>query len=300
MSIHLNLTSMKYGLAAILLGLSVTIHSNSVAANFDSGVFEFQQKLANGGNAQAQYKLATMYENGRGINQDLNTARSWYEKSAAQKYRPAQHRLTYLEVKSNGFKAEHKPWLNELMNDAKKGNAEALYLVGELYENGTGVKQNHRQAAKMYKSASRKGHVEAETRLFAVEAKIKSQDTARRERAAKNREAEEARKAEEAKKAAEKKRAAENERKARQSQAEKNRTAQQQQQAKLKAERERQRLIAERQRLEAERRKLEEAQKALNAQKAKEAAVAATKEEDEKFESDLCSGRAAQFRTQCK
>ena len=45
------------------------------------------------GDAQAQYKLARCYENGRGVVQDFAAARKWYEKSARQGNPDAQHAL---------------------------------------------------------------------------------------------------------------------------------------------------------------------------------------------------------------
>ena len=47
-------------LLASLIGVFISITA-AEAVNFESGIFDFQQKLANNGNPQAQYKLAGMY-----------------------------------------------------------------------------------------------------------------------------------------------------------------------------------------------------------------------------------------------
>lgn len=288
---------LRHWLAAILLGLSLTTQTSVLAAKFDSGVFEFQQKLANNGSPQAQYKLATMYENGRGVEKDINAAKTWYKKAAANKYKPAEHRLTYMDVKSKGFGEQHKAWLKDLSSDAQSGDSEALYLMGELYEDGTVVKQDLKQAKRMYKASSTKGNVEAENRMFAVEQKLSQQEAMQREKQAKEKQAQEAAKAKEA---ADKKRAADKERREKQAKAAQSQAGQKQ----LQAERERQRIVAERKRLEAERRKLEEAQRKLQkaeseAKAADAKAAAKDSKEEENFESELCTGRAARFRTQC-
>ena len=283
---------------ALLLGFGIASPAALQAANYDSGVFEFQQKLAKGGNPQAQYQLATMYESGRGVTKDVNKAREWYEKSAAGNYAAAKHRLTFLEVKTGGFKNSHKPWVNQLAGDAKKGNGEAMYILGEMYEKGIGVKQDYKRAQKYYKSSASKGSVDAENRLFDIEQKVAQQnqqkDKAQKEKAAKARED------------AAKKQKAEKERKAKQQAAAR---AEQNRKNQMKSDQERRRLEAEKRKLAEDRRQLEAQKRALQAQKAadskaaaQEAAMKANEEEKEgeMFESELCTGKAARFRTQCQ
>lgn len=280
-------TRTGYTFLASFVGLVLSI-STAFAANYDAGIFEFQQKLAKTGNPQAQYKLANMYENGRGASKDTLKAKEWYKKSAANNYKPAKHRLTYLDVKASGFKASHKPWLKDLSADAKKGDVEAMFLLGEMNEKGTGIKKNLKQAKAYYKAASVKGSVDAENRLYDVEDKInreKANKIARQEKKLAEQEAKQ-----------KKKDAAT--RKAKQQSTQSNK----QKQAQLKAIQERNRLSNERRLLAEEKRKLEAKQKALAKREA--AAKTAAKEKKastpEGFESDLCSGRAARFRTQCK
>lgn len=62
------------------------------------GLFNYQQKMANIGNAEAQFKLAEMYAQGQGVQADAAQARHWYEASAAQGYEPARRKLTTLDA----------------------------------------------------------------------------------------------------------------------------------------------------------------------------------------------------------
>lgn len=62
------------------------------------GLFNYQQKMAHIGNAEAQYKLAEMYAQGQGVQADPAQARHWYEASAAQGYEPARNKLAALEA----------------------------------------------------------------------------------------------------------------------------------------------------------------------------------------------------------
>jgi len=285
-------TNMRFGknlLASFVGGLLFI--STAQAANYDSGIFEFQQKLAGNGNPQAQYKLAAMYESGRGVAKDISKAKDWYQKAAANNYKPAKHRLTYLEVKRAGFKVSHKTWLKDLSADSRKGDLEAMYLLGEMHENGTGVKKNLKQARAYYRAASTRGSVDAENRLYEVEEKL---NRAKADRLA-------AKEAKLAAQEAEQKKKDAQARKVREAQ-KKNTESNKQKQAQIKAAQERNKLEMERQSLVEERRKLEAQQKELV--KREEAAIAAAREKEKKapegFESDLCSGRAARFRTQCK
>jgi len=268
------------------------------ATNYDTGVFEFQQKLAKNGNPQAQYKLATMYENGRGTTQNLDQARSWYQKSSAKNYKPAKQRLTFLDIKRSGLKKSHKAWYKTLRTDAKQGNHEALFILGEMNEYGIGVKKNLKQARIYYKEASVRGNVDSEHQLYGVEAKI---NRAKAERLAKQ----------EADLAAQEKQQKKIDAKARKELESKKKQTQsnnkKKQQAQIKAAQERSRLEEERRALEEEKRKLDAQQKALAkreaiaAEKAAEKAIVEKESaKEEGFESDLCSGRAARFRTQCK
>lgn len=61
-----------------------------------NGIFVFQSKLAKQGNAEAQFKLGEMYEEGRGVEKDLHQAHYWYEKAAAQGSLDAKERIQSL------------------------------------------------------------------------------------------------------------------------------------------------------------------------------------------------------------
>ncbi|WP_127476207.1 SEL1-like repeat protein [Sulfurivermis fontis] len=62
------------------------------------GLFNYQQKMANIGNAEAQFNLAEMYAQGQGVQADPIQARHWYEAAAAQGYEPARRKLAALDA----------------------------------------------------------------------------------------------------------------------------------------------------------------------------------------------------------
>jgi len=63
---------------------------------------QWYTKAAEGGLAQGQYNLATMYELGEGMKQDYVKASEWYQKSADQGYSQAQISLGTLYHQGKG------------------------------------------------------------------------------------------------------------------------------------------------------------------------------------------------------
>ncbi len=53
---------------------------------------------ANNGDAVSQYKLARAYETGDGVEKNIDTAREWYQKSAANGYKNAEVKLRLLNA----------------------------------------------------------------------------------------------------------------------------------------------------------------------------------------------------------
>lgn len=60
-------------------------------------LFQMQLELANSGNAQGQFYVGRMYEQGLGTKKDLDMAISWYLRSAQQGFSAAKLRLKLLE-----------------------------------------------------------------------------------------------------------------------------------------------------------------------------------------------------------
>jgi len=284
----MRLTTKYIGFKSISLAALIGFFmiSSAYAANIESRIFKFQQKVAKIGNAKAQYKLAYMHEIGRGTEKDLNQATLWYKKSASQNFRAAKHRLVFINVKTKGFKAKHKMWLTSLINDANKGDDDVQFLLANMYEEGIGVKRNLKQAHRYYKLSTAKGNADAESQLFRIVQKINAtSEENEKQKAAKLA----------AKKAAAKKQ-----------QAKKDAEAKKQKAKQLAAEKQRKRRESDRKKVAAKKQKQAMKNKALAKKQAeakkqanKPAAITTAENKEEVFESDLCSGAAARFRTQC-
>ena len=115
-------------LAAALsaLGLNQAAWTNDVSDSRET------LQLAERGNAQAQFNLGMMYENGQGVRQDDAEAFKWYQQAAEQGYAPAQ------------------------------------VLLGAMYKNGQGVRQDDAEAVKWYRQAAEQGYSPAQVLLDTV------------------------------------------------------------------------------------------------------------------------------------
>ena len=79
------------------------------------------RKAADQGNADAQFSLGYMYDNGQGVPQDYAEAARWYRKAADQ------------------------------------GDADAQFNLGYMYDKGQGVPQDYAEAARWYRKAADQG-----------------------------------------------------------------------------------------------------------------------------------------------
>ena len=91
----------------ILITLS-TLQLTQVVAQEDlwSNVFKFQTKMATSGNVSAQYILGEMYEEGRGVKQNFDTAIEWYKKAQRKGHNDAAGRIA--KIKDNIAKVKLK------------------------------------------------------------------------------------------------------------------------------------------------------------------------------------------------
>jgi len=137
----------------LLLTTSLAMGGNDIWQNL------FNEKLqeAKQGNSNAQYDVASMYQNGRGVKPDLGKAVEWYKKSAAQNNAKAANRLKLLEANEERFK--------KVLAQAEKGSAESQYKLGKMYSEGVGVSINNSKAAEAFENAAKQGHAKAEYNL---------------------------------------------------------------------------------------------------------------------------------------
>ena len=113
------------------------------------------------GNHEAEYKLAVLLSD----EWDIGGAHEYYRRSAEGGYAAAQSYLAFAYF--NGFVvpknyAEGGKWANLA---AKQGDAYAMFLIGDAYEQGIGVTADPTQAVQSLRKAATKGERRAKDRL---------------------------------------------------------------------------------------------------------------------------------------
>ena len=118
-------------LAAALLSVSATaLDSNQI------------QRLANQGDAEAQFNLGWMYYQGEGVRQDYAKAFEWYKKVANQGDSNAQFVLGLLYYKGEGVRQDYAKAAQWFLKVANQGDSDAQAMLGVMYNKGKGVRQN--------------------------------------------------------------------------------------------------------------------------------------------------------------
>jgi hypothetical protein len=145
--------------------------------NQSSNIFKFQQKLAMNGNVLAQYKLASMYERGDGVTASIEQAKHWYSRAAEAGSKPAMHRNTYLEAKEEGYDpGKNADWLESVKTEAGAHKAEAMYLLGQLYGEGLGVKKDLERSLELLKQVRILGIANVDKQIVFIQNEIDEQN----------------------------------------------------------------------------------------------------------------------------
>jgi len=132
-------------------------------ADYDTALAEFRP-LAEAGMAAAQFRLGTMYENGRGLPRDLDEAKAWYTRAAAQGYSGALYSLGYVCF-TQGDGACAVEWWSRA---ARQGSADAMFSLGVLYDEGSAVPRDPVQAHMWYDLAAASGAAGAAEKRDAI------------------------------------------------------------------------------------------------------------------------------------
>jgi TPR repeat protein len=112
------------------------------------------------GDPEAQVQLGLLYEQGQGVEKNLDEASRWFELAAEQGYAPAQANLGDLYEFGDGIRS-NKAAAHYYRLAAKQGYLDAQLDLARLYEQGKGLPQDAVQAWLWYSLAARQGDASA-------------------------------------------------------------------------------------------------------------------------------------------
>ncbi len=115
------------------------------------------KKLAEQGDAAAQFNLGNMYAHGRGVPKDDQQAVAWFRKAAEQGYADAQNNLGLMYVNGRGVPKDEQQAVVWFRKAAEQGYASAQDSLGRMYGSGRGVSKDDQQAVVWYRKAAEQG-----------------------------------------------------------------------------------------------------------------------------------------------
>lgn len=120
------------------------------------------RKGAVAGNAYDQLNLGAAYDNGIGVERNIDQALFWYRKAAEQGVAEAQFNLAHLLVTEELSATAAAEWMRKA---ADQGMVDAEFLMGVIYAEGIGVVADRAEARRWLAKAITKGHEDAQQYL---------------------------------------------------------------------------------------------------------------------------------------
>ena len=142
--------------------------STAGAADFKTGYMAYQRGdfaaaaqewlvLAKAGHTKAQYNLGILFDQGKGVAQDRETAVKWWRQSAESGFRLAQHNLANAYIAGDGVAQSYKDAVLWLERASEAGLNRSRYTLGKMYHYGLGVAADAKRAAALYQAAAETG-----------------------------------------------------------------------------------------------------------------------------------------------
>jgi len=151
---------------------------------FSESDVESWKKLAEQGDAKAQYNLGVMYDQGIGVEQNYKQAFYWFKKSAEQGEANAQYNLGVMYGQGQGVLQDYKQAFYWWKKSAEQGYANAQYNLGVMYEQGQGVIEDYAKAHMWFNICEYSGDKDAAKAREKVSKLMTSQQLAEAQRMA--------------------------------------------------------------------------------------------------------------------
>ncbi|MEK9625579.1 MAG: tetratricopeptide repeat protein [Gammaproteobacteria bacterium] len=132
--------------------------------DFNSGIAAFEAKhfsramkllspIAESGSAEAQYRLAIMYQNGLGVVRNELLAYKWMKSAAAKEYGPALHGLGFMYMEGDCVDRDDSRAVKCFEAAVAQGLEGAMVALAQLLEQGRGAPADPERAQSLYAQA---------------------------------------------------------------------------------------------------------------------------------------------------
>lgn len=146
-------------LAVRLLSEEAAVEQKAASEQAFIAKFQEMKPLAEKGDAKAQYIVASLYQEGKGVMKNLEMAANWYAKAASQGLALAQYRLGAMHESGQGAPKDILRAIELYRLAAGQGNdASAQFAMGQLYFTGNGVQVDYAESFAWHLKAANNGH----------------------------------------------------------------------------------------------------------------------------------------------
>ena len=144
------------------------VFRQAVAAYFSEDYAKARKRfrtLADSGHAAAQYYLALIHDEGRGVPRDAARAAAWYRRAARQGHVDAQYNLGVAYASGSGVPRSLQRAVYWWRRAAEQGSVDAQFNLGLVYYLGQGVSRSPARAFHWWQQAARHGDPAAQFQL---------------------------------------------------------------------------------------------------------------------------------------
>ncbi|RLL50178.1 hypothetical protein D8Y20_12105 [Mariprofundus sp. EBB-1] len=119
--------------------------------------FDLFVQAAEKGDVEAQNTIASMYQNGQGVDVNIEQSIHWYALAAKHAYAPAQFNLGNIYRKGDGVEQQDDKAVQWYREAARQGFAEAQNALAYMYALGRGVSIDRAKSDHWFSKAAKQG-----------------------------------------------------------------------------------------------------------------------------------------------
>ena len=137
--------------------------------------FDSIRQAAEKGDAEAQFNLAAMYDQGEGgAPPDEAEAVRWYRRASEQGHAAAQFNLGNMYADGRGVLKDEVEAVRWFRVPAEQGDAAAQFNLGGMYADGEGITKDEAEAVRWYRRAAKQGYAAVQFNLGSSMPKVEA------------------------------------------------------------------------------------------------------------------------------